>query len=390
MARCRSAGDRRRCRGAGHEQRADRVRRLGAVPSSARALGGLPLGVARATSRWCMRRSRTRPSPTSIPIAAPGIARTPRSGPDEDVAARARALGRPGARPRRHRGGGRVPASARASSRPTRRDGQRAGARRRPSAKLDAGAAGRGAGIAAASPRPGPLDELQRAQVERAARARSRSPCAAAATRRRSCSRPPRRLETLDAALARETYLRGVRRGAVRRPAMPDGALREVAQGHARRRRRRAPPRAFDLLPRTAVGGARHGRVRRRRADPAARDGARSAAEDLLRVEASPTGFGSPCRMRHRRVGRREPGTRLPARQIRLARDTGALVDASPRRSTCRRARTCYAGDFAAGEAHGRGGPSGQRCDRAPRDRDQRSTCSSPRGGATETEAAAS
>ena len=63
----------------------------------------------------CIARWPRRPIPSSIPIAERGIGPTRRSEPDEAVAARAGALGRPGAGPRRRRGGGRVPASGRPS-----------------------------------------------------------------------------------------------------------------------------------------------------------------------------------------------------------------------------------------------------------------------------------
>ena len=52
----------------------------GAVPSSAGALGGLPGGIAGGAPAACTARWRTPPIPTSIPIAAPGIARRRRRG----------------------------------------------------------------------------------------------------------------------------------------------------------------------------------------------------------------------------------------------------------------------------------------------------------------------
>ena len=136
----------------------------------------------------------------SIPIAAPGIARTRRPGLDEDVAARTGALGRPRAGARGPGGGRRVPGARR-------RADARAGAPRATRAGGGAGDDDAGASDAAlgllATAQAGPLDELQRARVGAPARAdrlhretRPRRPAAAArgrqaarAARRRACPR---------------------------------------------------------------------------------------------------------------------------------------------------------------------------------------------------------
>ena len=81
LARGRGARDRSRRGGAGRGRGLDRARRPGAVPPSARALGGLPGGVpARAAARSIGRWPR-RPTRRSIPTAARGTARTPRPAP---------------------------------------------------------------------------------------------------------------------------------------------------------------------------------------------------------------------------------------------------------------------------------------------------------------------
>ena len=152
---------------------------------------------------------------------------------------RARALGRPRAAPRRRRRGGRVPrASGRADPRPGTARGARA--RRR---------AGQAARPGAARPREA---LLATAELEPAGRASARAAAAAAradrvrlqraaATLRRCCSTPPRRLEALDPALARETYLEAL--GAAMFAGRLDadsGVLRGRRGGPRRARRRRS------------------------------------------------------------------------------------------------------------------------------------------------------
>ena len=68
-------------------RRADRARRAGAVPASARALGGLPGGAACTNARRRIARWPRRPIPRSIPTGARGTARTRRPGPTRRVAA---------------------------------------------------------------------------------------------------------------------------------------------------------------------------------------------------------------------------------------------------------------------------------------------------------------
>ena len=191
--------------GAGRGGGSDRDRRPGAVPPSAGALGGLPGGDAPAsggtrTGRWPRRPTRSVDPDRRAWHRAHAAAGAGRGG-----RRRARALGRPGAGPRRPRRGGRVP--------------ERAAALTPDPARRGAARAGRGAGQARGGrartprsscwrpPRRGPLDELQRARLGPAARPdRVRA-------RARGSDAPPllldaaRRLEPLDPALARETYL---------------------------------------------------------------------------------------------------------------------------------------------------------------------------------------
>ena len=205
---------------------------------------------------------RRRRSPRLAPRRGRGRARRGRR-------RRARALRRPGAGARRARRGGGVPAAVgRADAR------SRAGAssaRWRP--RRPACTPARSTRRSSCWPprRPAPLDELQRARVRPAARAdrvrpgpRQRRAAAAAA-------RAAQRLEPLDLALARETYLDALGRGAVRRAARE---RRRPARGR-RAARRRVPPPA---TPRAARPAARRPRARRHRGTAAAAPVLRGAA----------------------------------------------------------------------------------------------------------------
>ena len=258
---------------------------------------------------------------------------------------RARALGRPGAGPRRARRGGRVPAARGRADAPTRRGARSARwPRRRPSCRPARSTRRSGCWPTAEA---GPLDELAARPRRPAARAdrvrleRRQRRAAAAAARRR------RRLEPLDVELARETYLDAW--GA----ALFAGRLADAPATccEVSRAARAAPPpprpaasvRPAARRPRAAG----HRRTRRGGADAAAGGRARSPptsvpAEERLPLGLADDGAAATC------SGTTRPGTRSTRARSQLARDAGALarlpIDAD-------RARPCssrWRGDFAA------------------------------------------
>ena len=230
--------------GAGGDGRAARVRRPGAVPASAGALGGLPGGVARGPPARASRagggdrpRARSR-SPRLAPRAGD-------AGPDEDVAAELERSAGPGAGARRPRRGGRVPERAAELTPDPARRAQRALAAAQakhqagaPDAALDAAGHGGGGTARRAPARPGGP----------AARARSRSPS------NRGSDAPPlllkaaKRLEPLDAALARETYLDALSAALFAGRLATAAACWRSAQAARAAPPPPTPPRASDLL----------------------------------------------------------------------------------------------------------------------------------------------
>ena len=202
-ARGRAARDRGGRGGAGRGGGVDRARRPGAVPSSARALGGLPRGgpgdrqdVHRALAEATDPRRRSR---------SPSVAPRPRGGRSPTrrwpASWSARPTGRRAAAASRRR-----PRSCERATELT-PDPARRGARALAAAqaKFEAGAPDAAHELLAAA-ELGPLDELQRARL-----ARLRAQIVFA--RRRGSDAPPllldaaKRLEPLDDGLARETYL---------------------------------------------------------------------------------------------------------------------------------------------------------------------------------------
>ena len=314
-----------------------------AVPPSAGALGGLPGGVAGGPAGACTARWPRRPIPSVDPDRRAWHRAHATPGPDEDVAAELeRSAGRAQARGGLAAAAAFLERAAALTPDPARRGARALAAAQ---AKHQAGAPDAALGLLAIA-EAGPLDELQRARVGPAARPDRVRPS-------RGSDAPPlllaaaERLEPLDAALARETYLEAFVGGDVRRPA-----------GRRRRRARRwpqaaraapppapAPPRAGRPAARRP-GRADHGGLRGRRAAAAARARARSAAETMSGRRRC-AGCGSPCRIAAD-LWDDESWHVLAAR-------AASSSPARPARSTCSRspsarasACTLFAGELAA------------------------------------------
>ena len=271
------------------------------------------------------------------------------AGPDEEVAAELeRSAGRR-AGPRRRRRGGRVP---RARGRADPRSGApRRGGRwppRRPSSRR---ARRTRRSSCWRSRRLGPLDELQRARLERL-RARDRVRAArAAATLRRCCStRPGGSSRSTPRSPARPTSRRSGRRSSPAASAAT-AACREVGRGRPRRaagaaaaaRRRPAPRRPGDAVHR----GLRRGR--------AAAAGARSSAfrgEDGSTARTSCAGSGWPVVASRRASCGTTRRWHVLADPRGPARPRGRRAHRAARRARrTARACTCIAGEFAAAAA---------------------------------------
>ena len=228
---------------------------------------------------------------------------------------RAGALGRSCAAPRRPGGGRRVPrARGRADARPRRRVERALDAAQ---AKLDVADAAAASELLAAA-KLGPLDELQRARLERLG-------AQIVFARGRGRDAPPllleaaRRLEPLDAAMARETYLEAIASAmfAGRLGTGPDE--REVAEA-ARASSRAEPGRAADALLDALVTRFTEGYA-----------AAVAPLSRALRAFAEPDGGGADrrwlwlaCRLAQD-LWDDELWHALATRGVRIARETGAL-----------------------------------------------------------------
>ena len=222
--------------GAGGRRGPDRARRAGALPPSARALGGVRRRPRRRTAGASTGRSPTPPTPTPIPTAAPGTARRRRPGSTRtsppSSSARPPARGRAAAWRRRaafhERAAELTPDPARRARR----------ALVAAQCKHQAGAPDAALRLLAMA-QAGPLDELDSARAQLL-----RAQITFATTRGRDA--PPllleaaRRLEPLDATLARETYLDAF--------AAALSADRLVQRRRRARDRRRRPRRGLGAL----------------------------------------------------------------------------------------------------------------------------------------------
>ena len=220
-----------------------RVRRPGALPPSARPLGGLPRGGGGGASRRAPRAGgRDRPRGRArAPRVAPRPRRRRRGRDDRRGAG---AVGRAGPGARRARGRRRVPRARRGAD-------ARAGAPRAARAGGGAGQAPRGrAGrgdAAARDAEAGPLDELARARVDVL-----RAQIAFAESRGRDAPalllRAARRLEPLDVLAARDTYLDALAAATVAGRLSGDCPPAVVARAALAAPPPPEPPRASDLL----------------------------------------------------------------------------------------------------------------------------------------------
>ena len=188
------------------------------------------------TARKCTGRWPRSPTRRPIRIAGPGTGPRPRPGPDEDVAEELeRSAGRAQARGGLAAAAAFLERAALLTPDPGRRAGRLLAAAR---AKREAGALDAALGLLVAAEAE-PLDELQAAEAERL-----RGQIAFDQQRGTDAARlllsAARRLESVDAALAREAHLESLMAADwVGRDLEPPGALREAARPRARPRRAR-------------------------------------------------------------------------------------------------------------------------------------------------------
>ena len=306
---------------AGGRGRAGRVRRPGAVPASAGALGGLPVGVAAGAAGGARARWPRSPTRQLDPDRRAWHRAQAAPGPDEDVAAelersagRAQARGGPGR-------GGRVPrARGDADARPGAPCASALLAAAR--AKRDAGALDEALELLVAV-EAGPLDELPARRGGAACAGRSRSISDAAATPPGCCSARPGGSSRSTPTWPARRYLealggRDLVAGDLAQPRRRAGGGR----GRARRAARPGPAAAVDVLLDALA-------LRLTEGYAAAAPTLTRALELLLALDVSrrrsrplalARGWTSQRHRRHRAVGRRvlaRPGRRQVAARPR-------------------------------------------------------------------------
>ena len=256
---------------------------------------------------------------------------------------RARALGRP----RAERAAASPPRPRSSSEPPTltpepARRAQRALAAAQ--AKHEAGAPDAALELLAAA-EAGPLDELQRARLERL-----RAQIAFAL--RRGSDAPPlllraaQRLEPLDAGLARETYLEALAAAIFAGRLGSGGGVLEVAEAARAAPPAPQPPRAIDLLLDGLATRFTDGYAA---GVPAAEASAERGSGDERHSEDDIRWLWLACRIAPD-LWDDETWHELPTRQVQLARDAGALT-VLPLALTYRAGVHVHAGEFAAAAA---------------------------------------
>ena len=290
------------------------------------------------TARW-----PRRPIPGRIPTAAPGTARRRRRA-RRGRRRRARALGRPGAGARRPGGGGGVPrARGRADARsrpagpsarwPRRRPSIRPARRTRRCGCWRSRRPGRSTSSSSARA------DLLRAQIAFAAN--------------RGSDAPPllleaaRRLEPLDVALARETYLDAFCRRDVRRAPGRRRRRARGRRGRARRRRPSARPAARGRPAPRRPARAVHATGYAAGAPLLQRGAARLLQRRTCPRRRSCAGCGSPARAATH-LWDDETWDALAGRYVQLAREAGALTVLPLALSSRARRARCFAGELAA------------------------------------------
>ena len=332
-------------------------RRTGAVPASAREIGGVSGGSRQliAEAVHLALAAATDPAGRSRPSRLASRARGGRA--RRGSRRRTRAVSRPGAGPRRAGGGGRVPGAGGRADAPTRR-GARTGRWRPPKPTCTPARSMRRSELLAAA-EAGALDELQRARVDLlrgqiafASSAGSDAPAAAAEGRQAPRAARPRRSPARPIS---------TRWGAALSPAVwPARADCSRSPG-----RRSAPPSAADARPTCCwTGLAALITEGRAAAAPTLRRAVTPSAAKSLRRGVAPVGLCWP-RAPQSSCGTSKLG-RGDTRQLELARDCRCARPVAVALNGQRRSLPRGVASFARGSCADRRRRRGQRGDRHP------------------------